>query len=356
MKSKLRLKSLRLHQFRLYKEKTFTFTSGVNLFFGDNAHGKTTILEAIYLLMTGRSFRTSQLTDVITSGKRVCCIEGEFEKHGISQHLKVVIRGKQRQIFHNNTLTQASSHLWGLLQGVVMTPDDLSLIKGGPAERRRFLDMQIVQGDPLYVHHLMRYHRALRQRNALLKQNNVSGILPWEEELAKSGAYLIYRRSNVIQTLSVASEAHYLALTGTSNVLSLSYSRKEPLSLESLSLELIEKYERHRQKEFELGFTFSGPHRDDFTVKLDHQEVKVFASQGQQRATISALKIAEWESLKDENEEIPLMLVDDIGVSLDAVRRDYLLQYLQKFGQVFLTSTEELFLKNCQSQKIDFPS
>ena len=180
--NRLYLRNLYLRQFRRYEEVHFQFNPTINSIVGPNAHGKTTILEAIQFLMSGRSFRTQQPSDLIRHEQNYFYIEADFIKQGIQQTLKISYDGKERKIVHNSTVCQSSTNLLGLLQGVVVIPDSASLVKGSPLLRRHFLDLQIAQVDPLYVHHLTRYARAMRQRNVLLKRKDLATIHGWNKK------------------------------------------------------------------------------------------------------------------------------------------------------------------------------
>lgn len=340
------LRTLYLHNFRCYEEATFEFCPGINAIYGPNAKGKTTILEAIYLLITGHSFRTHQITDLVRKESPFFYIEASFVKHGIEQKLRMTVEGKTRKILYNNTPCSSSAELLGLLQGVIIVPDDALLVKGGPQVRRHFLDLQIAQADPLYVHHLTRYNRAMRQRNALLKDKKSDSLGSWEQEMANSAAYLTQQRDKTINQLEKSGQTFYYELSGEIEKLLLNYQtsvrKAESGTLKQNYLELFEKF---RQREMVLGWTVTGPHRDDLTISIGPKEARFFASEGQQRSCVIALRLAEWERLKALSNETPLMLLDDIGIGLDDMRRMRLSEHLQNLGQVFLTSTSELSIQ-----------
>lgn len=337
------LRKIYLHHFRCYSEASFEFSSGVNVICGPNAKGKTSLLEAIYLLMTGRSFRTSQNEDLIRIGASGFYLEAHFVKHEIEQILKMHWNGKERKIILNNTPC-SSSGLFGILQGVVVTPDDVSLVKGAPSQRRHFLDMQIAQIDPLYVHHLLRYNRAIRQRNALLRSKNFSTLESWEHEMANSAAYLVRQRHQAIEELQAKGVEIYRVLSGEQDELQLNYKTGAPVSesVEGLRKYYMEQFKKLRKREAELGCTLIGPQKDDVTIAIGQKEARFFASEGQQRSCVAALRLAEWMRLHSLADEMPLMLIDDVGMSLDSVRRERLMGYMETLGQVFLTSTHEL--------------
>ena len=324
------VKSLYLRNFRIYKNALFEFLPNVNLIWGPNARGKTTILEAIYLLITGRSFRTSHTKDMIRYGQDFFYVEASFVKHGIEQTVKFSYDGNERKLFYNTTPCLSTTSLLGLIQGVVMTPDDIALVNGTPGNRRHYLDFQIAQLDPLYVHHITRYTRAMRQRNHLLKTKNLSSIESWEKVMAHSAAYVTKQRINATQDLQVKCQQFHKNLTDEN--LSLTYTSKEQ--------DFLQKFQKNRAREMELGYTLTGPHKDDLIVAINQKEARTFASEGQKRGCVAAMRFAEWDRLNAISEESPLMLIDDIGVSLDMHRRKRLINHIDNFEQVFLTSTE----------------
>lgn len=337
------LKSLYLRDFRCYDEAAFEFCPGVNIIQGDNARGKTSLLEAIYVLVAGHSFRAQQLSELLRMGSTAFYVEALFVKHGIEQTLKFAFDGQNRKIIHNSTISSSSASLLGLLHGVVIAPDDASLVKGSPACRRRFLDLQIAQVDPLYVHHSTRYHRAMRQRNALLRTKTAITLESWEAEMAHSAAYLVQQRRRTIQDLEERGRNLHAVLSGEEMPLILSYKSGSPVSgqVDDVRQYYQTQLQRLRPREMVLGSTLTGPHKDDLTIAIGQLEARFFASEGQQRSCVAALRLAEWERLHLLAQEKPLMLLDDIGVSLDGSRRNRLMNYLPNLGQVFITTTEE---------------
>lgn len=343
----MHLRALHLHDFRLYQHATFEFSPAMNIVRGPNAKGKTSLLEAIYFLMTGRSFRTSQASDLIRHGAPFFHIEAIFNKHGIEQRLRVLYNGKERKVTYNGNPCPSSLNLLGLLQGTVIHPDDAAIVKGAPTARRHLLDLQLAQADPLYVHHLTRFAKAMRQRNYLLRARNNISIETWEYEMAHSASYIIHQRASVVKDLERHGQELYRLICGGKEELSLAYKahgtgNQIPDNAAALTHLFRDQYQRHRPREMDLGATMTGPHKDDLIIALAKQDARGFASEGQQRSCVVALRLAEWERLKNLSSEIPLMLVDDLGVSLDAGRRLQLSEHLSGLGQVFLTTTEEM--------------
>lgn len=347
------LRDLYLHNFRLYQEASFEFCEGINTICGPNAQGKTSLLEAVYLLIAGRSFRAGQLSDLIRLGASSFYIEANFIKHGIEQNLKFSSNGKERKIYYNHNLCPSSSSLLGLLQGVLITPDDQALIKGGPQIRRHYLDLQIAQIDPLYVHHLTRYNRAMRQRNVLLRAKDPVTLDSWEYEMANAAAYLTQQRACALEDLQLSSRRYHHIFSGENENLCLTHKSGASLGIDLAQMrnDYVAQWRKMRRREMELGYTLSGPHKEDFSIAIGEKETRFFASEGQQRSCVAALRFAEWERLSCLASEPPLMLIDDVGVSLDSTRRERLMRQLQGLGQVFLTATEEQPLSDVKREQ-----
>lgn len=348
------LRTLRLHQFRSYQEAFFEFCPSLNILCGPNAAGKTTILEAIHLLMTGRSFRTPHLQDLIKEGAAYFSVEAVFIKQGVEQSLKVFFNGTERQVISNHTTYRSFANLLGIFPGVCMTPEDSALVKGPPLTRRNFLDLQLAQGDPLYVHKLMRYSRAMRQRNCLLRSKNFTSLESWEYEMAQAACYLTQKRRTACEALSQNGKQIYDNLSTIQELFSISYKSTVPSEMTSEAVKeyYVEQFRKLRRRESELGYTLTGPHKDDLSLFLNEKEARYFASEGQQRSFVAALKLAEWELLKKLTEESPLMLIDDIGMSWDAFRKANLMQHLNGLQQVFITAQDLAFEFNANEKKV----
>lgn len=319
------IKRLYLRNFRNYEELEVDFSQDVNLIRGRNGQGKTNLLEAIYLVGTGRSFRTPHLKELIHNNASFFFVEAEFLKEGIFQHVRLSFDGEIKKLEYNNTTYSHFSNLLGLLPITLMAPEDVQLITGAPAERRRFLDIHIAQSDPLYVFHLTRYHKALKHRNFLLRKKTTDSLETWETLMISSASYIRQKRIEVVQLLS--SHLKTLLPKLTTDSFTVGYNSS-----------YTEDYQRYRAKELILGATIVGPHRDDLTFLLNATEARSFASQGQLRSAIAALRLAQWSHLKEHHGAPPLFSIDDFGVHLDENRRVALLESLDDFGQVFLTS------------------
>lgn len=332
----LRVESLFLHQFRKLSHHTYHFAPGVNALLGANARGKTTILEAIYFLMTGKSFRTHRLSDLFALGTHRFDLACDFIKQGSPSRLTVTVEPEVRQVIYHDTRTHTLSALLGLLLGSVMTPDDVHLVKGAPQSRRDFLDLQISETDPLYSWHLARYYRAMRQRNALLKAHRLTTCESWEHEMAQSAAYLYQSRLKATKMLEGYFQALYERLQDAEERVELSLITSE----EGEAAAFQQGWARTREREIHLGYTLVGPHKDDLEILLHGKPARVFASEGQKQTLLLALKLAEWRRLYDLSIEKPLFLLDDVGLSLDPTRRKRLYKEIASMGQVFLTATD----------------
>lgn len=341
------LRRLYLYSFRNIQETVIEFSEGMNVIYGLNAQGKTALLEAIYFLITGHSFRTPHLTDLILQGSSSFFLEANFIKHGIEHKMKVSFGSHGRKLIINSTSHTSFTHLLGLLQGVVTTPNDQDLIKGTPSIRRQFLDDQLIQCDPLYAHHLQRYQRAMKQRNHLLKARNTVSIESWEYELANSASYLIHQRRKLISDLTTLIQLLHSSINVDGENVGLNYQTSAPLGeMESLKEYYLSEFQQNRHRELELGYSLSGPHRDDVDITLSGQSIRHFASEGQQRGCVAILKLAEWLRLKDQVDEMPLMLIDDIGLGMDTHRRERISDYLSHLGQVFVTGVDPIKTNN----------
>lgn len=310
---------------------------------GENAKGKTTLLEALYLLMAGRSFRTPQMNDLMREGSSFFHIETYFEKWGIPQALKMTLQGQERRIQYNSSTLGSLSSLLGILQGVLMAPHDIELIKGAPSVRRHYLDFQIAQVDPLYMHHLTRYSKGIKQRNAQIRMRNVKSIEIFEEVIAQSANYIISQRTTAVSEINSLLNDYYHKITGKNERICLRYHS----SLGSANVQkILEKLHSTRARELDLGFTLVGTHRDDLLTLITDKPAKIFASEGEMRSLVAALKLAEWERMRLTTRELPLLLVDDMGISLDPIRLKGLWQTFSKMGQVIITSANYFSFSN----------
>ncbi len=344
----MQIKWLYVRNFRTFSELSVEFSPEINEIIGRNAQGKTSLLEAIYFCMTGGSFRTSTNRELIKHEQEGFFIATGFEKEGerISYELDISFDGTKRRILFNRRPCESISLLIGQLLGVTCTPEVQNLVKGSPNTRRHFLDLQLAQIDPLYVHHLSRYGRALKQRNALLKARDMRTISAWEVELSNSATYITLCRKKVVSKLSVWLKSFFreLSLDSTNATLDLFYDTKVTNAKgssedpEEIRNYFLQEYQRRRMQEQAFGSTLVGPHRDDLHFLRGTHAFRDFASEGEIRLAALSLKLAEWQQLKEHTQTNPILLIDDFAAYLDKERTRKLFEIISRFGQIFITA------------------
>lgn len=332
----MKIQTLILRHFRLFELASLSFDPGLNYFSGPNAAGKTTLLEALVLLCTGKSMRTRHLNQLVKEGEERLALSCTFERHSIEQQIDLYSDGKKHELTINATRGHRLHALLGLCQGVVITPEDISIIKGGPEERRRFLDQHLCTTNPLYVHHLHRYRRALKQRAILLKKKAFSTIGIWEHELAKSAAFITEERATATAILEKEAAPLLRHLSKETERLAMRYKMPKNSELESYYIEALKK---SRERDAILQTTTVGPHRDDLLITINDKPARAFASEGQKKSLICSLRLAEWIETKEKSGEVPFLGIDDIGACLDKERLAALTSEVSNLGaQVFVTA------------------
>lgn len=328
------LQQLRLYHWRNLKQARLDFYPGLNVLWGENGAGKTNCLEAIDYLCRARSFRGAHLKELISFKEDQFSIEAAFEKNNIAQRLAVIGNTESRKGRYNQSHV---SHWQGVLPAVLWAPEDLSLVREGPKERRSFLDEHICQTDPLYTHNLHRYQRALKQRNHALKSNPKVAV-SYTQELLRSASYLSAQRQRLIAPLNRLT-SHFLEILGHSPELSIELDSETELG-ESPSQNL-QAYEKSlakvAHKEQLLKTTLVGPHRDELQIFHRKQLARNFSSEGQARALVAALRLSQWQLLLDAQEK-PLLMIDEAGMSFDKGRWQQLWQFLETAPQVIVTT------------------
>jgi DNA replication and repair protein RecF len=327
------LKTLILKNFRSFKEVEVSFCPHLNFIQGDNAEGKTNLLEAIVFLSTGRSFRTAYLKELIHHDAPFFYLEAHFEKDGLTHSIKAYFDPKNRRLDINDTRFTSFNHLLGMLPTVLYAPDHVSLVTGQPAERRRFLDLHLSQLDPQYLYHISRYSGAVKQRNALLKLESEVGIEGWEEIMAESGAYVMDKRQEGIEMLHEPMRETLAQLSQERDHLEMRYHS----SLDR-SAPLLAQFQANRSKELSYGASLIGPHRDDLIMMLNGTSVRHFASEGQKRCLLASLRFGQWHRVRHLIGQAPILGIDDFGAHLDVPRRFVLQRQMENRGQVFLTA------------------
>lgn len=333
------LKNLFLRNFRNYASLKIAFSPSLNIICGSNAVGKTNLLEAIYLLSTGRSFRTINLNDLIKHRESFFYLEAEIETKNILQTIKIFYDGKNKKITLNSTEYPSFTSLLGLLPSSLYSVDDLNIIKGKPILRRKFLNLHLAQKDPLYVHHFSRFYKALKQRNYLLKSRKLHLLKPFDIELCKSGSYLTYARKNFIEKLQKPMLTAINKLTKMDINPKIKYISSFNCinDLDEINQKYMDELIKNQKKDLDFKTTTIGPQRDDFYVFINGKSAKDFASEAQKKLILYSLRFAEWQLLNQEDKQKALFLIDDFDAHLDENHKDNIKNALLDFSQTFIT-------------------
>ena len=352
----MQITELTLRSYRSYETLHLAFDPGVQIFLGANAQGKTNIIEALYYAAFGRSHRTSSDAELIRVGADGAYIGLSFRRHDVPGELSFTFaRGARRRItYAGESLRQRD--LVGLLPMVLFSPEDLFLVKGAPALRRRYLDAELSQASPAYYGELLRYTRILKQRNAVLKDIRErlaapDDLPPWDAQLARSAAYIVTRRIAAVAQLGALS-ARVQAVLAAGEELALAYEIAgagaedfaEDDMTESLHLWYNKMLCEGRARDIARAATGVGPHLDDLVLRVGGMSLRSYGSQGQQRTGALALKLAELFYLQENIGEAPILLLDDVMSELDADRRRALLDFIRhEHIQTFITATDAAY-------------
>ena len=340
------IKSIELQNFRNYEDLNISFDEGTNIFYGDNAQGKTNILEAAYLSGTTKSHKCSKDKEMIRFGEQEAHIRTVVVKkdkeYQIDMHLK---NNRSKGIAINKVPIKKASELFGILNMVFFSPEDLNIIKNGPAERRRFLDSELCQLDKIYLSDLTTYNKILNQRNKLLKdmvyRPDLKDTLPvWDMQLVETGRKIIRRRKQFVDELNeIVHDIHY-RISGEKEDLLLQY---EP-SIEDIFFE--DELFRVKERDMRQCMTSVGPHRDDLLFSIGEVDIRKFGSQGQQRTSALSLKLSEIELVKRSIHDTPVLLLDDVLSELDSNRQNYLLNSIHDTQTLITCTGLDEFVKN----------
>ena len=331
------LERLSIINYKNIQEATLELSSKINCFIGHNGAGKTNVLDAVYFLSFCHSAQTTQDSLVIRHDQDFFMLEGKYEDFTIHCGMK---RGGKKVVRRDKKAYQRLSEHIGLIPIVLVSPSDILLIEGSSEERRRLMDVVISQQDPAYIESLNRYNKALQQRNAMLKIEDMEpdpelmGL--WEEQMAREGEAIYQKRQAFVEQLTPLFQQYYETISGGREQVSLRYTshcQRGPL---------LEVIQRDRFKDRAVGYSLHGIHRDDLEIMLDGHPMRREGSQGQQKTFVIALKLAQFEFLKRANSQTtPLLLLDDIFDKLDAQRVEQIIQLVasEQFGQIFITDT-----------------
>lgn len=349
------LRRIDLWHFRNYRELSLEFATSLNIFVGENAQGKSNLLEGIYVTALGRSYRTTSDEELIRWGESVARVRAEAEREVASSRIEILLRrdGPKEIKVAGETLRRHSD-LLGTVNAVVFSPDDLQLVKGAPALRRRFLDIEIAQVSPAYRHHFTRYQRVLRQRNNLLKAISIGSaprdvLVDWDEQLVADGARIVAKRAQAVRRLAAWSREMQRRISGGREELELVYrpffaAADEPPSGEWEDVEAVagrfrQALEAVRRDEVVRATTLVGPQRDDVAFMVGDVDLRYFGSQGQQRTAVLSTKLSELEFIREEAGEYPILLLDDVMSELDEARRERFLETVTGRIHTFITTT-----------------
>lgn len=354
----MKVNKIILRNIRNYINLSLDFAPGINIFVGQNAQGKTNILESIYYGAMGRSHRTSVDNELIHWQQDHGSISIFFSRMNIESSLMIKLSNTQKKEITANHYAVKPRELIGLLNVVLFSPEDLMLIKGMPAMRRRFLDVEISQANPGYYQQLLKYNRTVLQRNNLLKKIRENKEKPdmldaWDEQLAVSAGKIAVKRQEAVKKLAMLANLMHRKITANKENLTLAYHKHEiqETELGKLTEEYKRKLLQYRQNDVWRGSTSVGPHKDDLILTVNGINLRTFGSQGQQRTGVLSLKLAELEFIKSETGEYPILLLDDVMSELDAMRREHLLTFIKDRVQTVITATEEKYFPDWEFGK-----
>lgn len=338
------IKNIKLNNFRNYNEENIKLEKNINIFYGENAQGKTNIIEAIFLCSLGKSFRAKKDSEMIKLEKSNALIEIEYEKKDREGKIKIEL-GNKKNIFINNIKIKKLSELLGNINIVIFTPDDINILKGGPQNRRKFLDIMISQLRPNYMYILNLYLKTIEQRNKYLRQikeeNKDENLLDiWDEKLVEYGYKIYEYRKEFLNKIIEKIKIIHNNITDSKEEIDLEY-KSECYNKE----EFFKLLKNRRKLDIIKGFTTKGIHRDDFVIYINKKEIDIYGSQGQNRTAMLSLKLAELQVIKDDIGEYPILLLDDFMSELDKKRRKNFLENIKE-TQVIITGTEKLDIEN----------
>lgn len=343
------IEQLLLKNYRNYTELEAHFENKVNVILGENAQGKTNVMESIYVLAMAKSHRTSNDKELISWDKEYAKIEGRIKKIHGSLPLQLIISKKGKKAKSNHIEQQKLSQYVGNMNVVMFAPEDLNLVKGSPQVRRRFIDMEIGQVSPIYLHDMGQFQKVLQQRNHYLKllqtkkQTDITMLDILTEQFITLAIKIVHKRFEFVRLLEKWAIPIHEGISRGLETLKLEYKPSVDVS-EQLDLsKMLEAYElkylKVKNKEIERGITLFGPHRDDLLFIVNGRDVQTYGSQGQQRTTALSVKLAEIELIRSEIGEYPILLLDDVLSELDDYRQSHLLNTIQGKVQTFVTTT-----------------
>lgn len=340
------IKSIELSDYRNYDHLSLEFSPGTNILYGDNAQGKTNILEAIYVSATTKSHKGSKDRDIINFDKEEAHIRTVIEKENVDTRIDMHLRkNKSKGLAIDGQRVKKAADLIGLCNVVFFSPEDLGIIKNGPSERRRFVDMELCQLDSFYFYNLSNYNKIVDQRNILLKDMYFNPQLRetlniWDMQLVSYGSKIIERRKLFVEQLNEIIEGIHFSLSGGREKIKIVY---EP----DVEMDAFEKkLQENQERDVRSKMTTVGPHRDDFSFLIGDVDIRKFGSQGQQRTAALSLKLSEIELVKKITKDTPILLLDDVLSELDSNRQNYLLNSIGTIQTIITCTGLEEFVNN----------
>lgn len=336
-----------LKNFRNYEEEKIIFHNKINIFLGENAQGKTNILESLFIMGLGKSFRTNKDSEMIGFDKDFCYIKTILcDEEEEKKELKITYKKEGKIIDIDGLKISKNSELAGKVHIVVFSPEDLKIVKDGPENRRTFLDRELCQLKPVYYNNLLKYKRILKQRNILLKKGNIEKNLleTFDDALIEYGLKITEEREKFVDRIKIISKEIHKVVTEEKESLDIFYETNVPKEKEFPNKEerkriFSEKLKQDYSKDVARGFTGEGPHKDDLKIEINNIDIRQFGSQGQQRTAALSMKLAEINLIKEETGKNAILLLDDVLSELDSGRQHFLIEAM-KDVQVFITATE----------------
>lgn len=351
----MQLNSLKLVNFRNYESLSIDFNKNINVLVGKNGQGKTNIVESIYMLSFGKSFRTNKDREIIKFDTESLYIGGNYTKYNTNSLIEVAIGKNKKGVKVNKIHIQKTQELLGNLNVVIFSPEDLRLVKDGPRERRSFIDKEISQIMPKYYNYLINYNKILSQKNRIFKSKNIDRNLldVYDESLSKYGSYIYIIRRDFIKKISNIANSMHTKLTNNIENLQIIYKNQINIDDKDTIVEIRERFYKKliesREHDIDVRTTRYGVHKDDLNIFVNGLDVRLYGSQGQQRTASISLKLSEIELIKSEVGESPILILDDVFSELDETRQKLLVDNLQDV-QIFITtagiSYKDIFNKN----------
>jgi len=359
----LYIESLNLKGFRNYKEIKMEFSKNYNVIYGENAQGKTNIIEAIFLCASGRSHRTSKDSELLNINSNNYYIRLDTIKNQENLSIEIMYEKDKKKFIKINEIPQKKiGSLMGNLLAVIFSPEDLSVINEGPSQRRRFIDITLSQIKPAYFFDLQQYNRILTQRNSLLKEiqdkkSLINTLDIWNIKIAETASRIIKARYDFLNRLRKYANVYNSMLSSNNENMRIDYSSSIKVEnfndAEKIKEDIYNELERIKNHEIMRGTTLKGPHRDDYEIYINDLNVKSFGSQGQKRTVILSVKLSELQIIKEETGEYPVLLLDDVMSELDQRRREILFDCINNI-QTFITCTEKDIFYNRDQKNVIF--